>query len=128
MGSMMRSSLCLVLFSLVLLLALTVAEEQQGEELAESRQLRQAGLAQPERKRKKIQKRRFKKGSKKAGKKGSKKQKNKPMKGRRERVRGGEEVTKDRREESGVRAAQQPDEIREVLLWPGPASSPPSST
>ena len=71
--SMMRSSLCLVLFSLVLLLALTVAEEQQGEELAESRQLRQAGLAQPERKRKKIQKRRFKKGSKKAGKKGSKK-------------------------------------------------------
>ena len=86
--SMMRSSLCLVLFSLVLLLALTVAEEQQGEELAESRQLRQAGLAQPERKRKKIQKRRFKKGSKKAGKKGSKKQKNKPMKGRRKQKKG----------------------------------------
>ena len=84
----MRSSLCLVLFSLVLLLALTVAEEQQGEELAESRQLRQAGLAQPERKRKKIQKRRFKKGSKKAGKKGSKKQKNKPMKGRRKQKKG----------------------------------------
>merc|ERR1711936_390196 len=86
--SMMRSSLCLVLFSLVLLLALTVAEEQQGEELAESRQLRQAGLAQPKRKRKKIQKRRFKKGSKKAGKKGSKKQKNKPMKGRRKQKKG----------------------------------------
>merc|ERR1711936_234666 len=87
--SMMRSSLCLVLFSLVLLLALTIAEEQHGEELAESRQLRQAGLAQPERKRKKIQKRRFKKGSKKAGKKGSKKQKNKPMKkGRRKQKKG----------------------------------------
>merc|ERR1711936_1432316 len=119
--SMMRSSLCLVLFSLVLLLALTVAEEQQGEELAESRQLRQAGLAQPERKRKKIQKRRFKKGSKKAGKKGSKKQKNKPMKkGRRKqkkgaskRRRGGNKGQNNKGQKGGQRRNNRPQARRE---------------
>ena len=117
---MMRSSLCLVLFSLVLLLALTVAEEQQGEELAESRQLRQAGLAQPERKRKKIQKRRFKKGSKKAGKKGSKKQKNKPMKGRRKqkkgaskRRRGGKKGQNNKGQKGGQRRNNRPQARRE---------------
>ena len=117
---MMRSSLCLVLFSLVLLLALTVAEEQQGEELAESRQLRQAGLAQPERKRKKIQKRRFKKGSKKAGKKGSKKQKNKPMKGRRKqkkgaskRRRGGNKGQNNKGQKGGQRRNNRPTARRD---------------
>merc|ERR1711936_1372016 len=115
--SMMRSSLCLVLFSLVLLLALTVAEDQQGEELAESRQLRQAGLAQPERKRKKIQKRRLKK----AGKKGSKKQKNKPMKkGRRKqkkgaskRRRGGKKGQNNKGQKGGQRRTNRPQARRD---------------
>merc|ERR1711936_515704 len=119
--SMMRSSLCLVLFSLVLLLALTVAEEQQGEELAESRQLRQAGLAQPERKKRKKIKRRFKKGSKKAGKKGSKKQKNKPMKkGRRKqkkgaskRRRGGNKGQNNKGQKGGQRRNNRPTARRD---------------